>query len=248
MGRRKPGKQRRTGKDGLRTFTLRELRPPGAAYEAWFIPAQAGVPIPDGLGEDAADIAARIGRLGPLYGGVVPQAALYLDLAMDSGKLAVLKEGEAHLIEVSDFLGSVPGKDMDLDGMRAAAHELHAIGALLVEPDEEYGIPFVRFVSRRPEKPGEPWGFVDDTTAPAASTCLPDGMWNVLSLEVTGAIAFLRSCLSQLEEPDLADFAERNRLGEAEARRLWDAAWASGFVDEKGCDACPAGHLCTREQ
>jgi hypothetical protein len=36
--------------------------------------------------------------------------------------------------------------------------------------------------------------------------------------------------------------------GTARARELFAAALASGVVDERGCEACPAGHLCTRTE
>ncbi|WP_329111822.1 hypothetical protein [Streptomyces sp. NBC_01353] len=244
MGRRKPGKQRRPGKD-RREYTLRELEPPGSAYEDWFIPAQDTGPLPEGIDEEAADFLDRVQRLGPIYGNEVPEAAVHLDMCLDSGKVAVLEGGAPRLVDFQGLLDRAPGQD--LESVRASTHRLHALGALLVEVEEEYGVPYVRFVLKRPEKPGEPWAFMGDKGAVAATTCLPDKMWHDLPPDVAASTAYLRSCRGQLQKPTFEDFVEHHQGTDIDnARRLWDAAWASGFVDYKGCEACPAGHLCTR--
>ncbi|MFJ8762048.1 hypothetical protein [Streptomyces cyaneofuscatus] len=36
--------------------------------------------------------------------------------------------------------------------------------------------------------------------------------------------------------------------GGAHTEELFVAAQESGAVDQKGCEACPAGHLCTRTE
>lgn len=62
-------------------------------------------------------------------------------------------------------------------------------------------------------------------------------------------MAYLRMCRSGLEEPDPEVYGQREGVnGTAHARELFAAALVSGAVDEKGCEACPAGHLCTRAE
>ncbi|MET9954454.1 hypothetical protein ABZ135_23325 [Streptomyces sp. NPDC006339] len=221
------------------------MDPPGAAYEEWFIPAQNVGSLPGELDAQCTDFLDRIQRLGPLYGNEVPMAALHLDMCLDSGKIAVLDGEEPRLV---DFEGLVGRIEEGMDGIRQSTHRLHATGALLVDVDEEHDIPFVRFVLKRPGKPGEPWAFVGDNDTAAATTCLPNAIWFELDPDVAAAVAYLRGCLARLEQPAFADFVEHHQdVSVDEARRLWDAAWASGFVDHKGCEACPTGHLCTRQ-
>jgi hypothetical protein len=66
---------------------------------------------------------------------------------------------------------------------------------------------------REPRPADEEWFITaqpPETPEPVAETCVPEGMWRDVGLEVAGTIVFLRSYQSQLQEPDLADFAERN--------------------------------------
>ncbi|MFF5973954.1 hypothetical protein ACFY7C_20725 [Streptomyces sp. NPDC012769] len=149
-----------------------------------------------------------------------------------------------------------PGKDRKESGLReptpqGAAHEewfipAQGVGPVPLVADEDS--EDVRLSTHRPPAVGaEPWAFVGEGNAAAAGTCLPDAMLNGLPLDVVGAVTYLRGCRALLQEPTFGDFAERFRdLTTDEARSLWDAAWASGFVDDKGCEACPSAHLCTR--
>ncbi|MBT2482342.1 hypothetical protein J7E94_30030 [Streptomyces sp. ISL-94] len=191
---------------------------------------------------------ARAQRLAPLYDGEIPHAALQLDLVLDTGKLPVLEGEDVRLIPLDAFPVQHAGLGASFEDVRASIHRLHAVGAFLVEVHEETELPLMRFVLKRPERPGEAWAFMGDKTATAAQTCLPNRMWETLPVNVAMAVAYLRSCVGQLEEPDFGKFTAQHHGGDAEAARsAWDAAWSSGYVEHKGCEACPAGHLCTRE-
>ncbi|MFB9558569.1 hypothetical protein ACFFTP_30855, partial [Streptomyces roseoviridis] len=112
----------------------------------------------------------------------------------------------------------------------------------------EQDVALVRFVSKRPDHPGGQWGFTDDKSVPTATTCVPDGIWHELPMDVAMAVMYLRSCKSQLrttEPKDLLRFDSVTTLGQAQD--LWNKAHASGYIDYKGCEACPTGHLCTRD-
>ncbi|MER5966411.1 hypothetical protein [Streptomyces sp. NPDC002057] len=81
------------------------------------------------------------------------------------------------------------------------------------------------------------------------SVCVPDGVWNDVPLDVAGAVLFLRACRSQSETPDPEEYGRHIDVnGPDHARELFAAAEATGYVDEKGCDACPVGDLCTRAE
>lgn len=126
MGRQEPGR------DGLE-YRLKELDPPGVAYYTWFIPPQDPSAFPVGLTGEAAAFVERVRRLGPIYGGAVPEAAVRLDLRLD----AELGAGR--------------------DGVRARTHRLHARGHVLVEAEDERAVPRLRLVRSRPRRPGEAW-------------------------------------------------------------------------------------------
>nr|WTB28436.1 SdiA-regulated domain-containing protein [Streptomyces sp. NBC_00830]WTB35646.1 SdiA-regulated domain-containing protein [Streptomyces sp. NBC_00830] len=80
----------------------------------------------------------------------------------------------------------------------------------------------------------------------AATTCIPAHIWEELLLDVAAAVAFMRTCRSLLEEPDPEVYGRHKGVnGTEHAKELFVAALASGYVDEKGCEACPTGHLYT---
>ncbi|MFF8619239.1 hypothetical protein [Streptomyces sp. NPDC015350] len=199
------------------------------------------------VSDEALALMRRLVRLGPLYDNKVPKAALYLDDLIDTGQLPIFGDGEegtlVPLAEAATRLGSQGGD------LRESLHNLHAVGMLLLDTDNEYDIPVIRVVAQKPEKPGSPWRFQGDPYAVTAKTCIPDGIWEELPAEVAGAVMYLRMCRSQLQEPDPNEFGRREEVnGPAHARNLFAEALASGAVDEKGCEACPAGHLCTRTE
>lgn len=247
MGRHKQNKPRRPRRP--RGYTLHELQPPGQGYDDW-------IDVPAGLDPGAIndprvkgehlEMMARIARLGPIYGGRMPEAALVLDMLIDGGQLPIA-EGEENgvlvpMAELAERFGAA-------GDIRETIHRLHSAGMLLVVdgPDDESS--FVRMVMQKPAEPGQPWRFVGDPDAVVAMTCLPDGMWDALPTEVAATVAYMRSRQGQLEEPDPAEYGTHEGVnGEAHARELFAAAQESGWVDYKGCGACPAGHLCTREE
>ncbi|MEV6810243.1 hypothetical protein [Streptomyces sp. NPDC051132] len=247
MGRKKPGKPRRPRVP--RQYTLHELQPPGEGYEEWFR-VTAGMD-PDQIddpriGEEALALLKRLARLGPLYDSEVPKAALYLDDLIDTGQLPVFGDGEEGTVVPLAEAAAKFGLSGDI---RESIHNLHAAGVLLVDTGGEHNVAFVRLVARRPDEPGQSWRFQGDPDAVTAMTCIPNRVWEELPAEVAGAVAYLRMCRSQLEEPDPEEYGRREEVnGTARARKLFAAALASGAVDEKGCEACPAGHLCTRTE
>jgi hypothetical protein len=247
MGRKKPGKPRRPRVP--RQYTLQELQPPGEGYEEWFlVTADMNADQIDDprVSDEARALMKRLARLGPLYGNKVPKAALYLDELIDTGQLPIFGDGEEGTLMPLAEAAARFGYTAD---MRQSVHRLHAVGALLVDTDDEHDIAFIRMVAKRPEEPGQPWRFQGDPDAVTAMTCMPNRIWDELPLEVAGAVAYLRMCRSGLEEPDAEAYGQHDGVnGAAHARELFAAALASGAVDEKGCEACPAGHLCTRTE
>ncbi|MFE1271311.1 hypothetical protein [Streptomyces sp. NPDC058758] len=249
MGRKRPNKPRRAKMPRQRGYTLRQLQPPGDCYDEWLsVPANMRfdeITHPE-VGEQEIDFLRRAARLGPLYGDEVPMAALVLDTVIDTGHLPVYHDGEeASLLPLQQIVGTAP--DLDDQGVRESIHRLHAVGAFLVVSDQENDIALVRFVSRKPDHPGEQWGFMDDKSVSAATTCIPHGI-EQLPVEVAGAVMLLRARKSQLQDANPEALLGNRGVETLErAQDLYDKAHASGYVDYKGCDACPTGHLCTRE-
>ncbi|WP_424863894.1 hypothetical protein [Streptomyces sp. MMS24-I29] len=252
MGRQKPGKPRRPRKNIPRQYSLQELQPPGNAYTEWIRvqpdmdPSHIKDPAIQG---DALDLMHRMAKLGPFYDHNLPMAALLLDTVIDTGHLPVLEgpvtDGTAKLIPIQDIAAARP--EFSPDDIRESIHRLHAAAALLVVTDDEHDVTFVRFVVKKPERPGERWGLVGDPDLAASTVCMPTEIWDKLPLDVAAAVCYIRSCNAKLEEPDPAVYGAHEGVnGTAHARELFAAARASGYVDHKGCEACPAGHLCTR--
>lgn len=245
MGRKKPGKPRRQRK--TQEYTLRQLQPPGEPYDEWFSvrPGDAYRKDPR-ITAEAVALMDCIHRLAPLYGWEVPKAAIYLDGLIDTGSLPIFRgEDEGTLVPIEEMAAAQGGTSPEQ--IRESIHNLHAIGALIVFTDDDNDVSYVRMVAKRPEAPSEPWQFAGDPDTVVATTCIPSHIWDDLPTDVAAAVAFMRTCRSLLEEPDPAVYGTHKGVkGTEHAKELFAAALASGFVDEKGCEACPTGHLCTR--
>ncbi|MET8816427.1 hypothetical protein ABZW47_31055 [Streptomyces sp. NPDC004549] len=244
MGRNKPGKPRRPRMP--RQFRLRELQPPGQGYEEWITIPSATQPLGSapGLSAGAVQLMERMAVLGPLYDGQLPTAALYLDELIDSGSLPMIRDGAGVLVPIAEMAEMMSGRSGG--DVRESLHGLHAAGVILMADGADGNMAGVRMVAQRPKEPGQPWRFMDEDVA-VATTCIPTHIWEELPPEVASAVAFLRTCRSRLEEPDPEVYGRHQGVnGSEHAKELFAAALASGFVDEKGCEACPTGHLCTR--
>ncbi|MGV2914694.1 hypothetical protein [Streptomyces alfalfae] len=246
MGRKKPGKPRR--QRSPQEYTLRQLKPPGEPYDEWFTVHAGSAAYRNDirLNLNVVALMDRIQRLGPLYGGEVPKAAVYLDSLIDTGKLPIFQgEDEGTLVPIADMAAAHDGAS--LEEIRESIHKLHAVGALIVFSDDDHDVSYVRMVAKRPEEPGMPWQFDGDRDVAVATTCIPTHIWEDLPIDVAAAVAYMRTCRSRLEEPDPAVYGTHEGVtGTQHAKELFAAALTSGYVDEKGCDACPTGHLCTR--
>ncbi|MFD8645908.1 hypothetical protein ACFV14_37005 [Streptomyces zaomyceticus] len=248
MGRQKPGKPRRPRVP--RQYTLRELNPPGSAYEEWF-QVQPGMDVDKindtNLSADAIDLMRRVATLGPLYKNAMPRAAITLDWLIDTGELPVMgPAGTGTMIPIGEMAERWRGASHE--DVRESIHRLHAVGALLIEDNDEYDVSFIRMVAKRPAAPGETWHFDGGEDVVVAQTCVPAGMWEDIPADVAGTVIFMRSRRSQLQTPDPDEYGKHDGVnGPDHARELFAAAEASGYVDYKGCDVCPTGHLCTRE-
>ncbi|MFJ1782549.1 hypothetical protein ACIOKA_38220 [Streptomyces anulatus] len=200
------------------------------------------------LDPGAIDMMRRLARIGPSYDHKVPQAALLLDTIIDTGQLPVISgdgDTEATLVPIDKVVSGRPG--MDAAAVRHSLHELHAHGAFLVIPDEEHDVSLIRFVAKKPTEPGEVWHFQGEAGLSTRQVCVPTEMWDELPTDVAAAVGFIRSHEAQLSEPDPKVYGTHAGVnGTRHARELFAAARASGYVDYKGCDACPTGHLCTR--
>ncbi|MFD4795981.1 hypothetical protein [Streptomyces anulatus] len=251
MGRKKPGKPRRPRSSVPRQYTLQDLQPPGVAYDEWYQvkPGMDASKVNDPrLGTEAIDMMRRLARIGPSYDHKVPKAALLLDTIIDTGQLPVISrdgDTEATLVPINEVASDRPG--MDAAAVRHSLHELHAHGAFLVIPDEKHDVPLIRFVAKKPSVPGEVWHFQGEPGLSTRQVCVPTEMWDELPTDVAAAVGFIRSHEAQLSEPDPKVYGTHAGVnGTRHARELFAAARASGYVDYKGCDACPTGHLCTR--
>ncbi|MFD6802681.1 hypothetical protein [Streptomyces cyaneofuscatus] len=251
MGRRKIGKPRRERRAAA-DYSLDQLEPPGALYEEWF-QVEEGMDTSAAakdarVSADALDLMERLARLAKPYAGRVPKAAVMLDMALDSGFLP-LRQGDGGIMVPLDEAASMfAAGSVNPEQVRESVHCLHAVGALLMESVEETVIG--RLVARRPKHPGEPWEFVDDEPGDAGpKTCMPNGAVADLTAEEFAAFAYLRSCDAAGDEVTAEHFCERiSRDGDVErAKKLFAAVAASGWLEVKGCSACPSGHLCTRD-
>ncbi|MEU3006646.1 hypothetical protein [Streptomyces sp. NPDC007020] len=251
MGRKKPGKPRRPRNRVPRQYTLQELRPPGVAYDEWYqvVPGMDVSTVDDPrLGPEAIDLMRRLALLGPSYDHEVPHAALLLDTIIDTGQLPVASRRdatEATLVPIDEVASARPG--MNAAAVRESLHSLHAHGAFLVVPDEEYGVPLICFVAKKPTEPGGTWHFQGEPGLSTRQVCMPTEMWDELPTDVAAAVGFIRAHEAQLSEPDPEVYGTHTGVdGTQHARELFAAARASGYVEYAGCDACPTGHLCTR--
>ncbi|MGW3491324.1 hypothetical protein [Streptomyces sp. NPDC001054] len=244
MGRKKPGKIARQRKG---TFTLQELEPPG--YDEWFkidpgFTADAAAADPR-LDDEAVDLMRRFARLRPLYRGPIPMQAVQLDMVLETGSLPVTEgaDDEGVLVPLQEF-ATVLGIDPATEDMRESFHRLHSTGAILVA-DVGESVPFIRIVSQPPAQPGEPWIFRGTPEAKLApQTCIPARPGDLPNDEFA-ALAFIRYCMSEGIEARPEQYAERQGVGSVEEARQLFAAVAD-LARQKGCPACPSGHLCTR--
>ncbi|MFD0422607.1 hypothetical protein [Streptomyces parvus] len=251
MGRKKPGKPRRPRSSIPRQYTLQELQPPGVAYDEWY-EVERGMDASEvddpRLGPEAIDLMRRLALLAPSYDHVVPRAALLLDTVIDTGQLPVISQDgatEATLVPIGKVASERPG--MSAADVRESLHNLHAHGAFLVIPDEEHGVPLIRFVAKKPTEPGGTWHFQGEPGLSTRQVCMPTEMWEELPTDVAAAVGFIRAHKAQLTEPDPEIYGTHAGVnGTRHARKLFAAARASGYIEYAGCDACPAGHLCTR--
>ncbi|MGW0651327.1 hypothetical protein ACWD4T_21355 [Streptomyces umbrinus] len=243
MGRTKPGKPRR--QRGV-TYSLQQLQPPG--YEEWLdIPQQftadAAASDPR-LGAESVDLIQRFARLRPLYRGLIPMQAVVLDTLLDMGALPISMDGKSVKLFPLEPAATWMGAKADAVDVRKSFHELHAVGALLVE-NTSHDVPVVRIVSQPPRRPGDQWifpGDAEDMTVP--KTCIPAGPGD-LAPDEFAALGFIRACMSRGLEADPADFATHKGIGSVErARELFTAV--AELAEVKGCAACPSAHLCTR--
>lgn len=250
MGRHKPGKPRR--QRSTATYSLCQLQPPGEGYEEWIrvphdMDACHTMHDPE-LTDDARDMVVRMVRLGPLYDYVLPTCALNLDVAIDTGKLGlIVGDNEGVLVTVEELASRFNRTVTEAD-VRESIHRLHAGGAMLVQFHDD--TPLVCIVAKRPEEPGEPWifhGAPESVNLP--SVCIPSRAHEQLTLEQLGALMYIRAQQAALEEPDPEEFGKFDRVdGPNHARQLFAEVEATGWLDYRGCEACPAGHLCSRNE
>ncbi|MFC8094652.1 hypothetical protein [Streptomyces sp. NPDC057301] len=184
-------------------YTLEELEPPGSLYEEWF-QVEEGMDTSFAASDprisaDALDLMQRLARLAKPYAGRVPQAALMLDMALDSGFLPLRQGDGGIMVPLDEAAAMLPSAwrahagSVDVHQVRESVHELHGVGALLMELVEDTAIG--RLVARRPEHRGEPWVFVDEEPEKVGpKTCLPNGAVAELTSEEFAAFGYLRSC------------------------------------------------------
>ncbi|MEC4015361.1 hypothetical protein [Streptomyces sp. H27-D2] len=248
MGRKKLGKPRRTR--AAATYTLRQLRPPGALYDEW-VEVQRGFDASyaladDRLDEASRDLMVRLARLGPRYGRQVPLAALSLDMAIEIGKVALTTGDDQGMILPLAELGARFGLPAASEDVRAGLHELHAAGALLVEEHED--VLMLRCVVGRPDRPGGRWIMDGDPDAAAVpGVCIPHQARDELPPDQFGAFAYMQAQRAKRQEPDPEEYGAFDGVnGSDHARQLFAAIRATGWLDRKDCETCPAARLCTR--
>ncbi|MFD8439975.1 hypothetical protein ACFV2I_33410 [Streptomyces microflavus] len=206
MGRKKPGKPRRPRNSIPRQYTLQELQPPGVAYDEWYQvkPGMDASKVNDSrLDPEAIDVMRRLVRIGPWYENEVPKAALLLDTVIDTGQLPVISrdgDTEATLVPINEVASAQSG--MNAASVRESLHNLHANGAFLVVPDDEHGVPLIRFVGKKPTEPGGTWHFAGEPGLSTRQVCVPTDMWDELPTDVAAAVGFIRAHEAQLSEPD----------------------------------------------
>lgn len=254
MGRHKPGKRRRERRQGA-NYTLRQLQPPGDGYDEW-IQATPGMDLTHvgrdpRLSAESVELMQRIARLAGPYGRQVPMAAVLLDTVMDTGFLPLQKGKETVMVPLDDAARMLGTTTVETASVRESVHQLHSVGALLVQYADEEEIAVARIVAQRPQHPGEPWIFADeDIAATVPSTCIPNGAAEALSTEEFAAYAYLRSHEAQGTTASAEEFAHSTDwvTGPDHAQQLFTAVADSGWLEKKGCAACPTGHLCERNQ
>jgi hypothetical protein len=228
------------------------MQPEGDIYNEWMhappdMHAE-NISDPD-LDAEALDLLRRVARLAPLYQGGMPTAAVLLDHLVDTGHLPFLFSDDAGtIVSIEEIVERYKSHAGSAD-VRESVHRLHAAGALLLVIPDGTEQPMVRMVARPPLAPGDKWVFVGDPEEAALpKVCLPPGVRD-LTPEVASAVMYMRAMQAQLREPDPEEFSQQKGVESPEhARALFAEARRSGQVDHKGCEACPAGHLCTRPE
>jgi hypothetical protein len=164
-----------------RKYPLHYLQPPYEPYQEWIrVPDDARdlihhpVRYRDDVTEGAKDLADRVIKLGPRYHGLVPMAAIYLDMQIERGtiRLAVNgKPGYIRELSIAEMASDISNPAF-ADEMRekypeadvpepaglttddAAAwhiHELHTHGYLILDDERIVNLAVP------PKKPGGAW-------------------------------------------------------------------------------------------
>lgn len=171
--------QRQARASAERTL-LHDLEPPFANYRDWYmVPKQFGefpeYPFKDSFAHvdhdgTMGDTMDRLIKLGPIYGGKVPLAALLLDGMISSGFVPIAvtgRPGESNPVPVGELVAGASDRealtarfpDLELpevpeamaDTFALHTHSLHAIGALILDDEE-----IVNLVLEKPKR-GGPW-------------------------------------------------------------------------------------------
>jgi hypothetical protein len=178
LARQKAARAKRTAR-----LPLRRLRPPFTPYDEWIeVPADArGLTefpftpeMAAELGADEQDFLNRVVRLGPLYDGIVPMAAVYLDSYISDGEipLAVWDEpDEVRFMPVAMMAADLSDpstmerirqahpqaglpeevREMTVEDCARSLHKLHAHGYLVLNDDH------VLHFAQPPKVPGGTW-------------------------------------------------------------------------------------------
>lgn len=114
--------------------------PPYAPYRQWLrLPVQPAVvssQVAEELGGQAAAFMRRLGGLGPLYGGRVPLAAVFLQEAIRAGVLPVAVHGQPGrplLVPVAELAAALPAATSSASEVGKVLHELHRAGHIVMD-------------------------------------------------------------------------------------------------------------------
>lgn len=128
------------------TCPLYELQPPYRGYQKWFTPVSDAV-VPADMPEDAAAVYAMVVALAPLYQGKVPLAAVLLEQQIRGGVLHLAHDGggvsavpmpdmATVLADTAEYFLGEPLPAADGAEPRELLHQLHALGALVLDDDQ----------------------------------------------------------------------------------------------------------------
>ncbi|MGA5486675.1 hypothetical protein ACPCK1_02740 [Streptomyces pseudogriseolus] len=127
------------------SYPLFAHRPPYTGYGLWLTPTSDARDVED-LPENAATVLAMVQDLAPLYQDQVPTAALYLEQQIRAGVLHLATgHGAATSVPVPDmatvlaetahYFSEEPPPAAAGEDVSRMLHELHALGALVVDDD-----------------------------------------------------------------------------------------------------------------